>query len=114
MLERLIGQTGIVCRVKGRRFAVLITECDDEDAAAIFARFARALEEARCVFKGKPFPMMMSLALPNSSERINWPSGYNVSNPSPHTRADCSRITATRATLFAAATRYGVRRAIHR
>lgn len=63
MLERLVGAAGLVCRIKGHRFAALITEGDEDDAAALFARFTRAVSEARCVFKGKPFRVTVSLGL---------------------------------------------------
>ena len=63
MLERLIGDSGLVCRVKDHRFGVLVTDCAAADMMHLFKRYARAVEEARCVYKGKPFPMTVSMGL---------------------------------------------------
>lgn len=74
MLERLIGTTGVVCRLKGARFAILITEEDEDGTLRLLNRYRRAVEEARCVFKGKPIPMSVSLGLAALSTELESPT----------------------------------------
>ena len=63
MLRRQVDEAGLVCRMKGHRFGILIQSGDHEDVVTLMQRYRRSVEESRCVFKGKPFPITVSAGL---------------------------------------------------
>ena len=63
MLRRQVDEAGLVCRIKGHRFGILIQSGDREDVITLMQRYRRSVEEARCMFKGKPFPITVSAGL---------------------------------------------------
>ena len=63
MLRRQVDEAGLVCRIKGHRFGILIQSGDREDVISLMQRYRRSVEESRCVFQGKPFPITVSAGL---------------------------------------------------
>ena len=62
-LSRQVGEAGTVCRYKGPCFGVHLHAGDPDDVLALMQRYRRSVEEARCVFNRKPYPLSVTIGM---------------------------------------------------
>ncbi len=62
-IRKNVGNQGIVARLEGDKFGVMIEECSEERGFELADKQRRAIEQSRATYKGKPLSLSASIGL---------------------------------------------------
>ena len=63
VLEKHVGNKGIIGRLTKGRFAMLLNNCELEDGKKIVDRQRKSMEKSRCVWQGESFQLTISVGM---------------------------------------------------
>jgi len=63
VLDKQVGNKGVVGRLRGGRFAILLNDCDLDSGRAVVDGQRQSLESSRCVWHGETFPLTFSAGI---------------------------------------------------
>ena len=63
VLDKHVGNKGVIGRLRGGRFAILLHDCDLDSGRAVVDGQRASLESSRCVWHGETFPLTLSAGI---------------------------------------------------
>ncbi|GMQ75241.1 MAG: hypothetical protein BMS9Abin01_0488 [Gammaproteobacteria bacterium] len=74
VLDKQVGNKGVIGRLRGGRFGILLHDCDLDSGRAVVDGQRASLESSRCVWHGETFPLTLSAGIvpvEETSERVS-------------------------------------------